>query len=607
MPMKRLLFNILPFVVFAIAAFAYMAIRYQDLMYVTQMQDMFRYDASYFLQMIIEPGFMLRYVGSFLGQFAFHPILGILLFVGLLTLLALLLKWGFSVSAEATSVVLIPSLLILMYVAGWDYNVFAMRHYGNLFSPIVGCLSMASLAAWYVRIGCKWMRYVWTILVIAAGYPLIGIYAFGAVVMAMLHDVFESKRFGWIMATVAVVLAVAVPFIASRYFFLKFNTLFLACAGLPYLDFGEDANIKNPLYIAIVATVLISVARILLNMLKYDRMRLIVSAALTLVVMILVPIKANSDSNFRTLLAIEHAYEDGEDDRVLDLCLQEKNPIRSIIQYRNIELFRRNQLLDHMFNYSWVSSDINCDGFCSNTWITASRVYFKYGFFNFAYRWAMERSVRYKYSNIDTKMMAAASVYNQEKVLAERYLSLLDNTLYYKDWAKDIRRLYDKELMHDDVLYQRHRQIALVPKGALDNTEMCEYMLMKHFMNLQVASEQRNDLSIANAMVAANQDVFWKLCLARYQQNPNQPLPKHVQEAALLFAFLKQNPPLYNQIKLMVGPEGEVCQQFERIQDLIVRLLTQPMDSDVNTLLSLCPGTYWSYFFYDAHQPMVFD
>ena len=175
--MKRLLFNILAFIVFAIAAFVYMAIRYQDLMYVVQMQDMFRFDGSYFLQMIIEPGFMLRYVGSFLGQFAFHPMLGILLFVALLILFAWLLKWGFKISAEATSIALIPSLLIMMYVSGWDYNVFAMRHYGNLFSPMVGCLTMASLAAWYVRIGCKWMRYVWTILVIAIGYPLVGIYA----------------------------------------------------------------------------------------------------------------------------------------------------------------------------------------------------------------------------------------------------------------------------------------------------------------------------------------------------------------------------------------------------------------------------------------------
>jgi hypothetical protein len=203
--------------------------------------------------------------------------------------------------------------------------------------------------------------------------------------------------------------------------------------------------------------------------------------------------------------------------------------------------------------------------------------------------------------------MATAILYNQEPELADKYLSLLENTLFYKDWASSQRRLLDEAVLKEDSLFRLHKQIIIVPKGALDNTEYCEYMLLKHFTNLYVNTETRAVLSLAAAMVTGNEDVFWQLCLAMYRAHSDQLLPRHVQEAALLFALKHQNQQLFDQIQLMVGRDGAVCQKFLRNQDLFVRLLSQPTQTDVNTLGALFPGTYWYYYFINARQTLIYD
>jgi len=167
--------------------------------------------------------------------------------------------------------------------------------------------------------------------------------------------------------------------------------------------------------------------------------------------------------------------------------------------------------------------------------------------------------------------------------------------------------LLDDAILKEDPVYKLHKQIVVVPTGALDNTEYCEYMLLKHFTNLYINTEQRAVLSIAAALVLGDEDVFWKLCLATYKAHSDVTLPRHVQEAALLFAFKRQNQNLFEQIQMMVGKDGAVCQQFLRNEGLFMRLLSQPTQADVSTLEALCPGTYWYYYFCDAHKMVVYD
>lgn len=170
-----------------------------------------------------------------------------------------------------------------------------------------------------------------------------------------------------------------------------------------------------------------------------------------------------------------------------------------------------------------------------------------------------------------------------------------------------MRRLLDPKVLQEDSLYKLHRQIVAAPKGAIDNNDYCEYLLLQHFTNLSVNTETRVELSMAACLVTGKEDEFWKLCLADVHAHPDKVLPRHVQEAALLFALKRQNPQLMVQIMKMVGEQGSVCQQFVRNQDLLNRLLTQPMAGDANTLADLCPGTYWNYYFNDARATIVYD
>lgn len=608
--MKQRQTTVITLVAFAIIAFAYLAVRGQDLFYVVQAQDLFVYDHTHFDLISEQPGWLAAYVGSFLTQFAYYPLLGIALFVALLTLLTWLVGWAFRLPSHLSPLALVPSVLVVMFVMGWDYGIFSSRHYGNLFSPVVGLISSVLLVGLLNLLKNIWIRYACTLVAYVLLYPVLGVYALLAAVISagypMVTEVGVKTMYRRFYALGMLVLFVIVTNIEVRRLFPTFNDHFSWMAGLPYMDFFKTQEIWIPVYITGAFLFLLPVIVELFGK-SNPRVAYIISGIVALAAVVMVPIRSFNDSNFRTLVAVEHAYGVGEDDKVLELCVNQEKPIRSIILYRNIELWKRGQLLDKMFQYTWSSDTIHSPNERMNTYISGARVFQQYTFWNFSYRWAVERMVKNKPSYVDLQLMAKDIVYNHEPELADKYLSKLESTLFYKDWANSQRRLLDASVLHKDSLWLLHNQICVVPKGAIDNTEYCEYLLMKHFTNLYVNTETRAVQSLAAAMVLGNEDVFWQLCLATYKAHSDQALPRHVQEAALLFAFKRQNPSLFEQIQLMVGKDGPVCQQFLRNQDLFARLLSQPNQADMTTLATLCPGTYWNYYLNESHSMIVYD
>ena len=129
-------------------------------------------------------------------------------------------------------------------------------------------------------------------------------------------------------------------------------------AGLPYMDFFKTQEIWIPVYITGAFLFLLPVIVELFGK-SNPRVAYIISGIVALAAVVMVPIRSFNDSNFRTLVAVEHAYGVGEDDKVLELCVNQEKPIRSIILYRNIELWKRGQLLDKMFQYTWSSDTIH--------------------------------------------------------------------------------------------------------------------------------------------------------------------------------------------------------------------------------------------------------
>lgn len=604
--MNKLLYTYLPFTLFAVFAFVYLALTAQDLFFVSQSQDMFVYDELYFNTIAESPGFLAPYAGSFLTQFAYYPLLGILIFVLLLTGLSVLSAWAFKLPRKIFFIALLPALFLLMFVMRWDYGIFTFRHYGNLYSAILGLIASVTITGIYVRMKNSIARYVWQILTIVALYPFLGCFVLLSSLLSVLMDLLVLRRFNLVLTIVSVIVLIFTPIIEVRLFFISFNTVYMWEAGLPYLDFYEDSSQILPLYLSIVSVVCLPAYAMVVKTWN-ERWCAIVSVTCSVIVAACVVGCANKDSNFHTLIAAEHAYENGDTEKVLMLCTSQERPIRSLIMYRNIELYKRKELLDKMFQYTWAADTIVSKNESMNTMIVGPRVCEEYTFWNFSYRWAMERFVKYKPTYIDTKIMAKDCVYNKESALADKYLSKLEHTLFYSDWAESQRRLLDPKVIEEDSIYKLHAQLLVVPDGALDNTQFCEYMLLKHFQKVFVMTPERAILSLAAAMEAGNEELFWQVTLAEFKQHRDEPMPKHVQEAALLFAFKRNNPALMEQIKLMVGKDGSVCQQFERNQDLIARLLSQPTQQDVMTLRSICAGTYWSYYFYDLRQTTIYD
>ena len=70
-------------------------------------------------------------------------------------------------------------------------------------------------------------------------------------------------------------------------------------------------------------------------------------------------------------------------------------------------------------------------------------LYYHYGLVNYSYRWCMEDCVMYGWRAEYLKLMAKNSIANGDYEVARKYLDMLGNTLFHKDWAEKYKTFLD--------------------------------------------------------------------------------------------------------------------------------------------------------------------
>ena len=82
------------------------------------------------------------------------------------------------------------------------------------------------------------------------------------------------------------------------------------------------------------------------------------------------------------------------------------------------------------------------------------------GHINECYRWSMEYMVEYGKRVSNLKYMVKCAIVNQEYALAQKYNSLLSQTLFHKDWARKYQAFIDQpELTESDNEIQAIRRL----------------------------------------------------------------------------------------------------------------------------------------------------
>ena len=265
-------------------------------------------------------------------------------------------------------------------------------------------------------------------------------------------------------------------------------------------------------------------------------------------------------------------------EQVAGLAKEADEPTRQVVMNKNIALLKLGRSGDELFAYPEGSADIEAPVHVRLTQTGGKMAYYQYGKFNFCYRWCVEDAVEYGWSIEYLKHAVRSMILSGEYKLAKRYVKILKRTKYYADWAGEMERyINDPTLIKKQKAFEMPLAMSCY-NDALDVDESyVEAYLMKNLANVpDEMSRTYIDAAIASVLTRKDSRQFCYL-LNRYVGDFKvKKLPKHYQEAALLFYELETR----NHSKLSL-------KEYQDLEKVVNKEVSMKVKSKIRRFMSL--------------------
>ena len=159
---------------FFIVLWALLAFYESALLKRTESFSLFLFDGTYFDTMMSVPAGMLSYIGSFLNQFFYYPVLGATVYVALLFVVYLLVRKVFEIPSSCSLLALVPVVALVASNTQLGYWLFYLKMPGYYYMALVATL-FSLLGMWAYRSAGNVLRMALLVVWVAAGYPLMGV------------------------------------------------------------------------------------------------------------------------------------------------------------------------------------------------------------------------------------------------------------------------------------------------------------------------------------------------------------------------------------------------------------------------------------------------
>jgi hypothetical protein len=186
-------------------------------------------------------------------------------------------------------------------------------------------------------------------------------------------------------------------------------------------------------------------------------------------------------------------------------------------------------------------------------------------------------------------MMSA--LLNGEMELAGKYIHILEKTLFYKKWAEEHRvYLQNPALLLENKQYKTLLALTKYENVLGQDQRVIELTFLNDFAQLKSGTDEMLEWSMSSVLTTKSVYRFWPMFFVYV--NKNLPLPRHVQEAALLLAYFEKKE-LGDLLKRM---DSQVLQRFDEFKR-ITESNTHLTEEQLATLLKRSfEKSYWYYF-----------
>ena len=541
----------------------------KHVLWLVQEQSLFLDTSQFFSQQMVVPGGLLVYIGCFLTQLLYHPVLGVTVLCALWLLLMWLLRRAFMVGERWASLLVVPVALLLIANVDMGYWVYPIKLKGWYFDATVGVTVIAALL-WAFRVlsAYRIWRRVLIVVTVAAGYPLFGTYAIAAAVLMGLWC-WRLDKDRWqalVDCILAVLMVVAIPLLCYQYVYNQVNMANLWWTGLPIFKIIDEYPEFYVPYALLGACLLILTVgkwntaakqeqsapspvtterkRTQKNSKKQKSSSKKYSGwwqtAIVIIVLAATVYGVNAawmkDENFHHETAMKHFIEQTRwEDVLAEADKQQDMPTRGVVVMRNLALSRLGRQSTEMYRYRNGSKQPASPFPFQLSMMIGNLLYYNYGMFNDCHHMCVEAGVEFGWHVEQLKYMARCNLMNDEVNAMLKYTRLLKHTLFHGEWADNMEKLQKPELKRKDretgpIMHTMHHYDNV---GA-DHGYAGKY-LMNHLAVIDCDDPEFQEQCVLATLWTKSSLHFWYRFKRYLELNPGKPVPRYFMEAAYLY------------------------------------------------------------------------
>ena len=541
----------------------------KHVLWLVQEQSLFLDTSQFFSQQMVVPGGLLVYIGCFLTQLLYHPVLGVTVLCALWLLLMWLLRRAFMVGERWASLLVVPVALLLIANVDMGYWVYPIKLKGWYFDATVGVTVIAALL-WAFRVlsAYRIWRRVLIVVTVAAGYPLFGTYAIAAAVLMGLWC-WRLDKDRWqalVDCILAVLMVVAIPLLCYQYVYNQVNMANLWWTGLPIFKIIDEYPEFYVPYALLGACLLILTVgkwntaakqeqsapspvtterkRTQKNSKKQKSSSKKYSGwwqtAIVIIVLAATVYGVNAawmkDENFHHETAMKHFIEQTRwEDVLAEADKQQDMPTRGVVVMRNLALSRLGRQSTEMYRYRNGSKQPASPFPFQLSMMIGNLLYYNYGMFNDCHHMCVEAGVEFGWHVEQLKYMARCNLMNDEVNAMLKYTRLLKHTLFHGEWADNMEKLQKPELKRKDretgpIMHTMHHYDNV---GA--DHGYAEKYLMNHLAIIDCDDPEFQEQCVLATLWTKSSLHFWYRFKRYLELNPRKPVPRYFMEAAYLY------------------------------------------------------------------------
>jgi len=546
------LLSIFTRIIFFLFSFWFLGVYNDELLHKLQAYSLFLYNPVFAGDTLDQSAGLLIYLSRFLTQFLYYPLLGALLLSLGLSGIEWWISRLFKIPSHYFYLSFIPPGLILLTQTSIGYALYYSFETSVVFSLVLGTLFALLLFTFYRKVR-DFSYGIWiALLMIFSFYFVIGFYAFVALMMLLVERIVNKERYAlWL--TGSLLIGAFLSFVSVKYIFHEtYASGLFSPLPHPFLKklfiFSILSQVVLVFYSGFFFLKGIKEIKDSKDVKENGVLNKGVGVNFLLFCLSLLAVFHFSfrDREFKSELKLQRLVEKHEWDEVIKEAEKTQEPTKAIAAYRAIALAQTNQLSQRLFDFSYqykpLVPDYMAKSFRKDYYY--SELFFYASFPNVAYFWNMEFLTGVGVNFHLLKQMALCSMLNGEKELASRYLDLLKQSLFYKEWAEKQEQYNNNpDMLMKNPVYEQMRQYEPKENFVIP----MNYSLPVYYKFLQRVSTKNMERYILACLYTSDLKTF-----AHIMQHirTKEDLPVCVQEALLIYSIITNDSAILKRFKI---------------------------------------------------------